>query len=560
MTEPDDATDHGAEDAADHAEVQAPRRFSVDNYAVADAPRLGARGWLRWMWRQVTSMRLALIMLLLLGLAAIPGSMLPQWPQDAAATRAFMERNGTWGSVLDALGLLDVFGSAWFTAIYLLLFASLVGCIIPRSIAHAKAMRREVAAAPSSLRRYEPVSVTTDVSPAEALERAAKALRPTAGWHGAITGYRVRIQDRGDKLALAAEKGHIREFGNVVFHVSLVLVLLAVAAGALLTYRGQALIVEGKTFTNAVVDYDTYEAGRLFDPARLDPFTLRLDTLDSEFYDDGRPRSFTANVTLTEPGLDPRQAEIEVNRPLQVAGGKIYLQGNGFAPTFTIHDADGNVAFAGAVPFLPQDAVYTSTGVIKVPDVTSGEQIGLSGTLLPTAVATPNAGVVSMWPEPLDPAIYLNVYTGDLGLDQGVPQNVYRLDLTHLSPVHDEDGQPVLLALRMGETVDLPEGLGTITWHELPRFVAVDLRTDPSLPWLLVASCLTMAGISISLFGQRRRVWLTASVEPGEQGRTLVQGAVLALPQDLQAQRELERALAGASGAEHPYPVGTEEE
>lgn len=529
-------------------EIGAPRRFSVDNYAIADGPRLGWRGWLRWGWRQVTSMRLALVLLLLLGLAAIPGSVLPQWPQDAAATRQFIQDNGAWGEIADAIGLLDVFGSAWFTAIYLLLFASLVGCIVPRSVAHFRAMRAEPAAAPSSLKRYEPVEETAQVPLEEAVRRARHALRPRQGWAGLLDGHRVRVDERGTAVAIAGEKGHVREFGNLLFHLSLVAVLLAVAAGSLLTYRGQAVITEGSTFTNAVVDYDTYEAGRFFDPGSLEPFTLRLDALDSEFYGDGRPSHFRANVTLTEPDGQSRPAAIEVNRPLQVAGGKIYLQGNGFAPRFTITDADGEVAYSGAVPFLPQDSVYTSTGVVKVPDVTSGPQIGLAGTLLPTVVETADGGLASAWPQPLDPVIVFFVYTGDLGLDDGVPQNVYRLDMTELAPVLDEAGEPATLAIRPGETVDLPQGLGTITWESLPRFIAVDLRADPSLPWLLAASAGAFVGIAISLFGSRRRIWLHLTPGPGTSAVTLVSGAVLAPAHDSAASRELDRVMAAVAG------------
>src|SRR5690606_19999706 len=168
--------------------------------------------------------------------------------------------------------LLDVFGSAWFTAIYLLLFASLVGCIVPRSIKHARAMRAEPAAAPGSLQRYEPVTEKVAITPDEALARAQAALRPRQGWTGAITGYRLRIERRGNTTAVAGELGHVREFGNLLFHLSLVAVLLAVATGSMLTYRGQAVITEGSTFTNAVVDYDAYEAGRFFNPASLEPF------------------------------------------------------------------------------------------------------------------------------------------------------------------------------------------------------------------------------------------------------------------------------------------------
>lgn len=539
----------------DEYELTSARRFTVDNYAIAEAPRLGWRGWLRWGWRQVTSMRLALILLLFLGIAAIPGSVLPQWPQDAAATRAFITDNPTWGPFLDAIGMLDVFGSAWFTAIYLLLFASLVGCIVPRSIAHGKAMRAQPSAAPSSLKRYEPAEEKVGVALEEALSRAKLALRPSEGMLGAFQGYRVRVDERlsdkrGSTVTIAGEKGHVREFGNLLFHLSLVAVLIAVATGSMLTYRGQAVITEGSTFTNAVVDYDTYEAGRFFDPASLEPFTLRLDGLDSAFYADGRPSHFRANMTLTEPDGSSAPAAIEVNRPLQVAGGKIYLQGNGFAPRLTVHDADGELAFSGAVPFLPQDAVYTSTGVVKVPDVTSGPQLGLAGTLLPTAVETPYAGTVSSWPEPLNPVIVFFVYTGDLGLDEGVPQNVYRLDMTRLEPVVDDSGEPVAVTIAPGETVELPDGLGTVTWVDLPRFIAVDLRADPSLPWLLAASAGAFVGIAISLFGSRRRLWLHLTPARGKGATTLVSGAVLAHAHDSAAARELERVMAAVAGRE----------
>src|SRR5215472_17434993 len=39
---------------------------------------LAPAGWLRWFWRQLTSMRTALILLFLLALASVPGSVLPQ--------------------------------------------------------------------------------------------------------------------------------------------------------------------------------------------------------------------------------------------------------------------------------------------------------------------------------------------------------------------------------------------------------------------------------------------------------------------------------------------------
>ncbi|MDN4478016.1 cytochrome c biogenesis protein ResB [Demequina sp. SYSU T00039] len=523
--------------------------MKLDNYVVPEAPRLGFRGWLRWIWRQVTSMRVALILLLVLALASIPGSVLPQWPQDAAATAQFVADHAFWGPLLDATGFLDVFGSAWFTAIYVLLFASLIGCITPRAILHYRELRRPVAPAPSRLSRYEPVDASSPLTADDAVEAARAALRPRAGRLGALTGSRVRVDRRDDgTVALAAETGHIRELGNLVFHASLVLLLVAMAYGTLFTYRGQAIVVEGRSFTNAVVAYDTFDSGRLFDPASLDPFTIRLDSFDAEFSDTARPLHFQANVTFTEPGGEPVEETISVNHPLEVDGAKVYLQGNGYAPVITVRDAAGEIAFSGPVPFLPQDAVYTSTGVIKAPDVSTGEQLGFTATLYPTFLEGPFA-VASIHPDPTNPVIDLLAYVGDLGLDTGIPQNVYRLDQSQLSPVRGDDGQPALLRVNLGETVDIPGGLGTVTFESLPRFVALDLRADPSLPYLLTAAILTLLGLSVSLFAPRRKVWVVAREE---DGTTVVTVAALAPAHDAGVQAVRERASRAATGEREP--------
>ncbi|WP_084074243.1 cytochrome c biogenesis protein ResB [Demequina sp. NBRC 110052] len=524
-------------------------RMKLDNYAVADAPRLGVRGWLRWIWRQVTSMRVALILLLLLALASIPGSILPQYPQDRAAALAFVESNGWWGRLLDATGFLDVFGSAWFTAIYVLLFASLIGCILPRIAVYWRQLRAEVPAVPRRLDRFE----LQDEAPAsegarDAFDRATAHLRRRGPF-----GWRVRVEERdardGRELALSATHESLREAGNLLFHVALVGILIAVGAGSLLTYRAQAIVVEGESFTNAVVDYDTYEAGALFDESWLEPFTLSLDSFDVSFTVTGRAEDFTANVTLTEPGSEPLSTRIQVNRPLQVDGGKIYLQGNGYAPVVTVVDSDGEVAFSGAVPFLPQDAAYTSTGVVKVPDVTSGEQLGFVATLLPTAVDN-GTTLVSAHPDLNNPVMLLRGYSGDLGLDSGIPQNVYVLDESQLSPLRDPDDAVWSVALTPGETVDLPDGLGSFTWEQTPRFAAFDLRTDPSLPYLLVAAILALVGLSFSLFAPRRRLWLVAPLADDAHAArsTVVRAAMLAPEHDAGAADEMRRVLDVATG------------
>lgn len=508
-------------------------------------PRLGAVGWARWTWRQLTSMRVALMLLVLLAVVAVPGSVLPQRPQDPGAVARYLEENPDLGAWLDRLGLFDVFASVWFSSVYLLLFVSLIGCILPRIAVHVRAARARPPRAP---RRFERFAVRDEVVVAAPVEDVLEAAR--AALVGPVPRLpRFRVVGATERRAggdpsgpaeartLSAERGYLRETGNIVFHLALVGLLVSVAVGQLFQYRGQAIVVEGRGFANSVTDYDTFVAGSGFDPGSLVPFTLSLDRFEAVFDADARPRDFAADVTVREPGGDAVPATIRLNDPLEVGGAKVYLQGNGYAPEVTVHDAAGEVAFAGAVPFLPQDDVYTSRGVIKVPDVSSGDQIGLVGFLLPTAVVAPS-GAASVHPDPAAPLLVLSVWRGDLGLDTGVPQNVYELDVDRMEQVVGADGAPMTLFVEPGQTVELPEGLGTLTWDALPRFAALDLRHDPALGAVLASAVAALLGLSVSLFTPRRRIWVRAT---DHGGRTVVTFAALARGDDLGLPGELAR-------------------
>ena len=87
-------------------------------------------------WRTLTSMGTALVLLFLLALAAIPGALLPQRSLNEVKVKQYIAEHPTIGPWLDRLQAFEVFSSFWFTAIYVLLFVSLVGCLTPRTIEH----------------------------------------------------------------------------------------------------------------------------------------------------------------------------------------------------------------------------------------------------------------------------------------------------------------------------------------------------------------------------------------------------------------------------------------
>ena len=116
-------------------------------------PPLAPLALLRNTWRGLTSMRTALVLLFLLALAAVPGSLLPQRPLTSAKVDQYITDHPTWSSILDKAGFFDVFAAPWFAAIYLLLFISLIGCLVPRIRLHWRNVRAQPPATPRRLSR-----------------------------------------------------------------------------------------------------------------------------------------------------------------------------------------------------------------------------------------------------------------------------------------------------------------------------------------------------------------------------------------------------------------------
>ncbi|KRE91702.1 cytochrome c biogenesis protein ResB [Arthrobacter sp. Soil764] len=527
--------------------------------AQAALPALGPKGMLRWAWTQLTSMRTALFLLLLLAVAAVPGSLFPQRPANPAVVTQYIKDHPDYGKLLDSLQLYDVYSSAWFSAIYLLLFISLIGCVVPRAIAHYKAMRSQPPRTPQRLSRLPEYG--TLVIPAGAGIPASDAINGAAGLLRK-RGYRVEVRDAdGDRPSLGAERGFMKEVGNLVFHTSLIGVLVAVAAGGLFGYSGQRILVEGDTFVNTLVGYDQFNPGTNFQSSQLQPYSLQLDKFNITFDREsrgkfGQPIDFAATVTTKEnPAAPPKQEILKVNDPVALGGTSIYLTGNGYAPVVTIRDGAGNVAMQGPVVAKLQGDNYYSSVVIKVPDA-QPEQLGFVGFFLPTAFVTDKNVSFSADPELFNPQLTLNSYYGDLGLNSGAPQNVFELDVKNLTPLNARNLAAGGITLAPGSTYTLPDGKGTISFDGVKRYIGVDIHHNPGQAYALVFALLAVAGLILSLYVNRRRVWVRTGT--AADGRTMVEYGLLARGEDHRLAGEA-TALRKLFSAEWQLPEDTEQ-
>ncbi|MDO4609920.1 cytochrome c biogenesis protein ResB [Corynebacterium sp.] len=498
-------------------------------------------------WRWLTSMRTALILLFLLAFAAVPGALLPQRSLNQSKVDEYIANNGTMAEIFDKLQMFDVFSSYWFTAVYVLLFASLVGCIIPRSWDHWKALRTPPARAPRNLARLPMhdagvVGAPIDEVRADVTERLSR-------WHVTAT---PAEEDRAGADSFSAERGYLREFGNLVFHLGLVALLITVALGRMVYYEGQVIVVTGTgtdiadpavedatgtPFCNtAGANFDSPpRSGNMFDGTDLTPFCVQVNTFHADYLPNGQAEMFRSDIRYAGPE-DMRKTpeewtpgELRVNHPLRIGGDRVYLQGHGFAPAFRVTWPNGE-SRTSIFQFRPDDPTFfLSSGALRFdppagmyPDLYERRQnqIAIEGLFAPTAAwsGENNQLLSSSYPEMRDPAVAIDIYRGDAGLDTGMPQSLFSLDRALMHSGQLEKAARVNLGV--GESTTLDDGT-VVEFLGAKEFVNLQISHDPTQPWVLVSAVFMLGGLAVSLAVKRRRLWVRLT--PAGDGATRVE-------------------------------------
>ncbi|MCB0932056.1 MAG: cytochrome c biogenesis protein ResB [Mycobacterium sp.] len=473
-------------------------------------------------WRALTSMGTALVLLFLLALGAVPGALLPQRSLNASKVDQYLGQHPTIGPWLDRLQMFDVFSSSWFTAIYVLLFVSLVGCLTPRTIEHIRSLRATPVPAPRNLSRLPKYAATVVPGTPESV---------AAGISARLKGWRQVTRDTGDGIEVSAEKGYLREFGNIIFHFSLLGLLAAIAVGKLFGYEGNVIVIAngGPGFCSASpAAFDSFRAGNKVDGTSLYPVCVRVNDFQASYLPTGQATSFASNIDY-QAGADLgdgtwRPYRLEVNHPLRVGGDRIYLQGHGYAPTFTVTFPGGQKR-TQTVQFRPDNATtLLSSGTVRFDppaglypaDQRRKHQIAITGLFAPTQQMDGKL-LSSSFPAMNDPAVAIDVYRGDAGLDTGKPQSLFSLDPTLIEAKRLTKAKRVNLTL--GQDVRLDDGT-VVRFDGATPFVNLQVSHDPGQIWVLVSALTMMTGLMVSLLVRRRRVWARFTPASGGQERS----------------------------------------
>jgi cytochrome c biogenesis protein len=481
------------------------------------APPRAPLALLRNTWRGLTSMRTALVLLFLLALAALPGALLPQRSLNQQLVTQYFTNHPTLAPLLDKLKFFDVFAAPWFAAVYLLLMVSLVGCLLPRTAEQVRALRRPPVATPRNLARLPHPADATLPTPVDAVEDRVRSR---------LRGWRARWRtEPGGVRTVSAERGQLREVGNLVFHLSLLGLLVAVAAGKMFGYEGQVIVLSGGgQFCNTgILGYDSFRPGLRVDGTELVPFCVRVDDFTATYEPTGQPAGYRATIGYQTSadlaaGLGSwRTTTVAVNHPLRTDGSRVYLLGHGYAPRFTVTWADGTQR-TGEIQWRPVDqATLLSEGATKFarPGVTDEQQrrtsqLAVTGLLAPTSSGGPV--VSSVFPALDDPEVAVDVLRGDLGLDDGRGQSIFTVDRAGL-----DNGTLTRVArknMRPGDEITLDDGTH-VRFDGVRDWVSLQVSHDPAEGWVLVFAVLMLAGLLLSLTVRRRRFWARLTPQPG---------------------------------------------
>ena len=419
--------------------------------------------------------------------------------------------------MLDRIGAFEVFGSVWFSAIYLLLFTSLIGCITPRLRDHIAGAAVPPPAAPKRLERLPQHTVL----PAPARRARRRSPRCCAGGAG---GWR----SRGDEVS--AEKGYLKETGNLLFHISLIaradrrrarLVVRLERQPAAGGRRGQRVLQHPA----AVRRGEARPPGRQRRPAAASACGWTTSRPGS--WTSGQPEFFNATVTVDGPDEPTRSADFSVNSPLRLDGANVYLLGHGYAPVIRYTDRFGNSQTSDA-PFLTTgDMGLTSEGLAAFPDATSTRPPASAHRTRrwrsPASTCRPRRSrrrsSARQYPTERNPALNLVAYRGNLGLDAGIPSSVYQLDQRQVRTGKVRRSAPSCSArARPGSWTTAPRSSSWAPSRTSPS----PSGTTPARRSLLISCGVLLVGLMGSLFGRRRRVFFR--VVPADPGGRISDG------------------------------------
>ena len=422
-----------------------------------------------WLWRQLSSVRLAVILILVITGLSLLGALLIQVPSEIAKDpQAYSNwvdivarsKVGVWTPFLSALRLFNVFSSIWFIIACTLLVLNIFICSVNRWSGISLSLR-------GGLVKQDENFYFNDNNHAELKDIQAPVAEAAMISEKILKGrgYRTRTESDENNIYIAADKNRYYRLGTYFSHFSLILFVLAFVAGSYLGFRDQSFSVPVGSIRE--IGHDT-------------ALSLQLVSFVDEYYDNGTPKDYRSEVVLYENSQPVKQAIIQVNHPMVYKGIRFYQSYFGPATKMQVRDENGQDVFNDNVPMdssFDLEGVRRYEGFFELPLPQASLNIRLIGSAV-------NAE------DPMIPA-------GNIAVDVG------------------QGGKQIDFKLVELGTPEVVGGL-EFTFLEESKFSGFQVSRDPMNIFIWIASILFIIGICAVLYFPYRQVWVLS--QPLGQG------------------------------------------
>jgi cytochrome c biogenesis protein len=432
--------------------------------AAATGPSVMDRvdGLLEGLWHLLSSMRVAMLIMLAIAALGVAGSLLMQVPsdivgnaqQEALWVDSVRPRYGGWTDVLSTLGLFNVFNSILFRVLAAALTISLIACSIHRVPGMVRTVRNpRIDVGPAFFEhapQHEAIVVRRDAAATrEIVEGVLRARR-----------YRTLVTDDGT-VHLYADRFRWAPFAGLVAHLSIVVIMAGAIVGGMYGYRNpEFMVTEGQTLD--VVAQPGLAIELLDFTDKYDPAT-------------GRPIDYASTIVVYQDGVEVDSHVVRVNDPYRRDGLTFYQAFYGPSVLVTVRDAEGQVLLQSAgVPLAYATATDARYGIIAIPNTPYTAEI--QGT---TGGSDPNVkpGQVSF-------GIFTrgaSSFTDAKVIDQGTPATIGGL---------------------------------TVTFERETQFTGLNVARDPGVPLIWIGSALLFLGFLVRFMIPHKRVWARVVARP----------------------------------------------
>lgn len=438
--------------------------------------------------------KVGLTLILAAGLACLFGVLFPQMPAgvrgDPASVDGWLQSvrpsYGGWTSIMDAVGLFNVFSSPLFLTIMGLLALSITACTTHRiPVLMQTAFHPHTKVTAEFFRRARLNDrFATPLRSGEAvalIKEDAKARR-----------VRVIEDHHGPGANLYTDKWHLAPFGTVIAHTAFVVIMAGFVVSSLTGFRD---------------DQFTLTVGRPAEVGHGTGLVAEAISFSDTYYDNGSPKDYVTDLVLSVDGREVARQDVRVNDPLRYDGVMFHQAYFGIAAVMEIRDASGRLLFNDGVPLewtTPDGSL--SYGVLEVPGrdqelFVIGSASGRTGTGI-----EPGQMRIEVYPTSLDAPV------GAAVLDQSGSVQI--------------------------------DGL-TYTFEREQQFTGLLVKRDPGTGIVWLGCLLLIIGTCLTMFFRHHRIWIRVTPEAG--GGSLVQ---LASPdrQDATFTRQFAEVAAGLAG------------